>query len=170
MVQRISGYERIASDAYNTPPWVTRIIVPYIPYAYVWEPAAGSGAMVRVLRKAGLAVRRSTLHESGGDFLQMNEHVGAIVTNPPYSLAQKFVEHALDLAPFVAMLLPSEWDTAQGRDHLFDYGRFHKKIVITKRIRWIPGSTGSPSSNHAWFIWDASIFGRKHEIEYWYPE
>ena len=177
MVQRVSGYDRIASDNYATPPWVTRIILPYIPEdAEVWEPAAGSGKMVRVLRAAGLTVKSTTLSEKTGrgDFLQARAprcpYADAIITKPPYSLAQQFVEHALTLAPFVAMLLPSEWDTAKGREHLFGMcGRFDRKIVITKRIRWIPGSTGSPSANHAFYIWHLASSGPA-QIEYWYPE
>jgi hypothetical protein len=176
MSQRHSEYDRIASDDYATPPWVTRIIIPHIPTTEVWECAAGDGKMVRVMRKAGLIVRSTTLSEKTGrgNFLTAtNEHDHyAIVTNPPYSLAQEFVEHALDLAPFVAMLLPSEWDTAKGREHLFGAcGRFHKKIVITQRIRWIVGSKGSPSANHAWFIWHQPTLrpGPSATLEYWYP-
>ena len=31
---------------------------------------------------------------------------------------------------------------------------FAKKVVLTKRIRWFEDSTGSPSFNHCWMIWD----------------
>jgi len=46
-----------------------------------------------------------------------------IVTNPPYKLAQKFIEQEIDIiAPQkgkVAMLLRNEYDSAAGRQHLF---------------------------------------------------
>ena len=35
-----------------------------------------------------------------------------------------------------------------------DCPTFAKKLILTKRIRWIADSTGSPSFNHARFIWD----------------
>jgi hypothetical protein len=53
------------------------------------------------------------------------------------------------------MLLRADFDSAATRRHLFaDCPAFAKKVVLTKRIRWIEGSTGSPSFNHAWFLWD----------------
>jgi hypothetical protein len=53
------------------------------------------------------------------------------------------------------MLLRTDFDHAKTRWPLFsDCPAFACKIVLTKRIRWIEGSTGSPSFNHAWFMWD----------------
>jgi hypothetical protein len=31
---------------------------------------------------------------------------------------------------------------------------FAKKLILTRRIRWFADSNGSPSFNHAWFLWD----------------
>jgi len=88
----------------------------------------------------------------------------AIITNPPYALATEFIERALSLVPangFVAMLLRADFESARTRHHLFaDCRLFSKKIVLTKRIRWIEGSTGSPSFNHAWYIWDCAHCGQ----------
>lgn len=97
---------------------------------------------------------------TGHDFLTEIKCPGidAIITNPPYKLADKFVEHALDLMKydgFVAMLLRADFDHAMGRNHLFAAcPAFAKKVVLRRRIKWIEGSRGSPSYNHAWFIWD----------------
>jgi hypothetical protein len=55
----------------------------------------------------------------------------------------------------VAMLLRCDFDHAKSRQHLFGgCAQFAKKLILTRRIRWIENSTGSPSFNHAWFIWD----------------
>ena len=48
---------------------------------------------------------------------------------------------------FAAFLLRCDFDSA-------DCPTFAKKLILTKRIRWIAESTESPSFNHAWFIWD----------------
>ena len=88
------------------------------------------------------------------------EHsVDAIVTNPPYRYATQFIEHALRLTSGgggkVAMLLRTDFDHAKKRRHLFsDCRAFACKLVLTKRILWIENSTGQPSFNHAWYIWD----------------
>ncbi len=54
----------------------------------------------------------------------------------------------------VGMLLRTDFDHAASRRALFECGAFAKKVVLRKRIRWFADSTGSPSFNHAWFIWD----------------
>ena len=170
MSQRESGYERIERDCYETPEWVTRALLPHLGnIKSVWEPAAGSGKMARVLEAAGLQVL-STDISAGQDFLLAREQsVDAIVTNPPYISATQFIEHALRLMSGggkVAMLLRTDFDHAKRRRHLFsDCPAFARKIVLTKRIRWFENSTGQPSFNHAWYIWDHKHAG-KPTLEY----
>lgn len=102
---------------------------------------------------------------NGVDFLQQAPPmgIGAIITNPPYALARKFIERALhvDGNRIVAMLLRSDFDHATSRAHLFaDCPAFAKRVVLTKRIRWFEDSKGSPSFNHCWIIWDRQHRGR----------
>ena len=91
MSQRESGYKRVDRDCYETPEWVTRALLPHLGNINsVWEPAAGSGKMARVLEAAGLQVL-STDISAGQDFLLAGEQsVDAIVTNPPYISATPF--------------------------------------------------------------------------------
>jgi len=167
MSQRESGYGRKAGDLYETPEWVTEALLPHMPKRVecVWEPACGSGKMSRVLKGAGYLVYATDI-DGGIDFLTHNTAVqqaefdwhkwaaaDAIITNPPYAHAQAFIEKALSLVSMVAMLLRCDFDHAKTRQHLFGEG-FAKKLVLTKRIRWFEDTKGSPSFNHAWFIWD----------------
>lgn len=162
MSQRDSGYERKERDLYETPEWVTECLLDTALLGPdVWEPACGSGKMVAVLRR-DMAVWESDI-DRGTDFLATrdtpDERVVAIITNPPYALAQEFIEHALGLMQpvrgDVAMLLRTDFDHARSRQHLFGgCAQFAQKIVLTRRIQWFEGSKGSPSFNHAWFIWD----------------
>jgi hypothetical protein len=157
--QRDSGYDRKERDAYETPEWVTLALLPHINGVQsVWEPAAGAGQMVQALSAAGLHVAATDI-STGQDFLLATARpVDAVVTNPPYALAQEFIEHALALmkpSGVIAMLLRCDFDHAKTRQHLFgSCPQFAKKLVLTRRIRWIEGSNGSPSFNHAWFVWD----------------
>lgn len=167
MSQRDSGYARKERDLYETPEWVTEALIPHLPTmvaAGAWEPACGSGKMVRVLDRHMSPVVTSDI-AFGLDFLicKTCPDVGALITNPPYELATEFIEHALrlmeDSGGVVAMLLRTDFDHAKGRSYLFrDCPAFAKKVVLTKRIIWFepePGAKGkSPSFNHAWFIWD----------------
>ena len=168
MSQRDSGYERQDRDLYETPAWVTLALFPHLPreIGSIFEPACGSGKMLRVLQERSAFVVGSDI-DRGDDFLLTGLPVGAawdaIVTNPPYEQATAFCEHALRLMEpnrgMVAMLLRTDFDHAKGRSHLFaNNPAFAKKVVLTKRIVWFepePGAKGkSPSFNHAWFVWD----------------
>jgi hypothetical protein len=161
MSQRNSGYQRKERDCYETPPWVTSVLGPHIPkrITQIWEPACGSGKMLRVFDEWDFRVKATDI-ATGDDFLESSDNwAGAIITNPPYNLAREFIARALDATEvgvgFVAMLLRTDFDHAKSRQSLFGCcEEFAKKLVLTKRIRWIEGSTGQPSFNHAWFMWD----------------
>jgi hypothetical protein len=174
MAQRDSGFERQDHELYETPGWVTRVLMDQVRLPpRIWEPACGHCLMVDELRKgygvfAGDVINHGhLLQDAVEDFLAIpageRREFGAVVTNPPYgrggALARQFIEHALaTMRPvngIVAMLLPIDFDSAKGRRHLFaECPAFAQKIVLQTRIRWFAGSTGSPSANHAWFVWD----------------
>lgn len=180
MSQRDSGYLRKERDLYETPAWVTEALLPHIAWqTCIWEPAAGSGAMLDSLAKKCSELVVSDIEEPPWpDFVTLSGHrnflvadvahgqraaLSAIITNPPYELATEFCRHSLRLMEkcngLVAMLLRTDFDHAKGRAFLFrDCPAFSKKIVLMKRITWFepePGCKGkSPSFNHAWYIWD----------------
>jgi hypothetical protein len=165
-------YKRHESDAYSTPAWCTQSLLNSveIPEAWrVWEPAAGDGAIADVLSKRGLNVL-STDIRTGLDFLAIDpgesiyDGVSAVITNPPYSVADEFIKQALRLMKLrrglVAMLLRNEFDCARKRIDLFgDCLHFSTKVVLTRRPRWIPGTTTGPRHNFAWFVWDFQQMG-----------
>lgn len=168
MSQRDSGYERKERDLYETPEWVTVALMRHLPPRAsnsperkwrVWEPAAGTGKMVRALERTGCCEVQASDLDTGQDFLfEPRRDVDAIITNPPYVMAQWFIERSLMLMEpggVVAMLLRTDYDHAMGRAHLFAGCKaFAKKLVLRKRIVWFEDSKGAPSFNHAWFIWD----------------
>ena len=141
----------------------------------IWEPAAGDGAMLRVLASAGYGVVASDLvgDERGCPNAikrwrnRSPKHVLAIVTNPPYGkLAEAFVRQALRLTEpvggMVAMLARNEYDSAKTRRELFDGAPFACKITLTKRPRWSDENVASPRHNFAWYVWDWEHVGRSH--------
>lgn len=174
-----SGYERIPQDRYETAPWISEIVLPFIEHiGCAWEPACASEKMAEVLARGGRWVVRTDI-DRGVDFLAQETlpmlSIRLIASNPPYKrgLAQAFVQHALDLMEpvegMVAMLLPHGWDMAQERIHLFEpHPAWRRKISIRKRIRWFEGTKGNPRSFHAWFIWDWSA-RRALPTTYWNP-
>ena len=158
MAERNSEYERQPADDYATPGWVTRALLAAYPFPRtIWEPAPGRGDMVQTLVAFG-----HNVIAGDGDFLKSQTTTArAIITNPPYNLADQFVRHAIELMRpvngSVAMLLPLAWSTAKSRRDIFaDSPIFRQKLELTRRIRWanLEQKASGPSQNHAWYVWD----------------
>lgn len=131
---------------------------------------------VRWKGKACRSLQRPTWGLDFFDYLPstLNTVVGdrpfAIVTNPPYgtgehgdvSMAARFVEHALTLAPRVYMLLELAFlHGGQGcplRDELIDTPRFTGLYPFRERCNMhrdgFKGGKTSQSRIHAWFRWE----------------
>jgi hypothetical protein len=140
MAERNSEYERKAGDCYFTPQWVYDALF----------------AVEEFVDPVDCCPQHATF-----DFLKVSLAPPHLVTNPPYSIADKIIRHALkvtqDQNGKVAMLLPMAFDCAKGRVDLFrDHPAFKRKLVLTRRIRWenLEQSKAGPSMNHAWFVWD----------------
>ena len=172
---RASLSER-GNDLYETPPVAVHALlrVEALPKA-IWEPACGPGSIVKVLRGAGHRVYASALvqygcedSDSGVDFLMERAPpyaVGAIVTNPPYKLANKFVAHALALGiPKVVMLLRLAFLESESRGSILDGGLlarvypFADRLPMMHRAGWNGRKTSSAIA-FSWFVWEASHSG-----------
>jgi hypothetical protein len=98
---------------------------------------------------AGLDFLRATAVPAG---------VEAIVTNPPFELAERIVEHALSLCPVVIMLLPWAWFEGQARTQILESGQLARVHVFRNRLPMMHrhGHTGRRSSNmraFGWYVW-----------------
>ena len=162
-------HPRHAADLYETPPKAIDMLLRHVPLqGPVLEPSAGRGAIVRELRRHGLQVRASDLHdhgaepdlgiETGVDFLSMTSMSGclSIVINPPFKDAEAHVRHALRLLPdhgTLAVLLRTVWINAIRRADLLEH--YHTDI-IAGRLKMLP--PGALDSGHngvtdfAWFV------------------
>ncbi len=163
------------NDLYETPACATIALMraEKLPLK-LWECAAGRGAIVNVLRIAGHEVLASDLvdygqpsHFYGRDFLM--EHVApegceAIVTNPPFKLADEFVRHALRLVPRVYMLLRLAFLESERRRDILDGGGlsrvhvFRNRLPMMHRDGWT-GPRASSATPFAWFVWDRAHVG-----------
>jgi hypothetical protein len=135
----------------------------------LWEPACGTGDIVKALRLRGREVIASDLDSDlpgamlGVDFLmeyKLPDHrIQAIVTNPPFNLARQFVEHALTLCPRVYMLLRLQFLEGQRRSSVLDDNYLARVLVFKNRLprmhrRDWTGKRTAPTLCMAWFVWD----------------
>jgi hypothetical protein len=162
-------------DSYETPACAVHALLraESLPH-YLWEPAAGRGAIVDVLRAAGHEVVASDLvhhgvpsHFHGVDFLfeqKAPDRCQAIITNPPYRLAEQFVAHALDLCPRVYMLLRLAFLESERRAEILERRNLARVHVFSRRLPMMhrdgwTGPRASSATAYAWFVWDRAHTG-----------
>jgi hypothetical protein len=155
-------------DLYETPPAAVEALlrVEKLPH-HIWEPAAGRGAIVRVLRDHGHAVIASDIRDYGfplhiiSDFRAQTKapaHVECICTNPPFNIVQPFVEHALNLVPRVIVLARLALLESVRRTVLLEHRGlarvhvFRRRLPMMHRDNWA-GRTSTSSIPFAWFTW-----------------
>ncbi len=97
------NYELNENDLVYTPTNVAKVIVDmFKPEGRCLDPSMGHGAFYDLLPepKFWCEIQR------GRNFYDFNENVDWIITNPPYSDFNKFLEHSFELSPNVVFLCP----------------------------------------------------------------
>ena len=147
--------KRHANDFYPTPTECTIALLRtgLIPYgAKVWEPACGEGHIVMVMEKHGRPCHGTDI-QTGTDFLTAEFPLGAdwIVTNPPFSLADQFIEKAASFCVPFALLLKAHYWNSKKRKCLFD--NFTPNYIFP--LTWRPDFTGKGGAmiDMCWNVW-----------------
>lgn len=91
------------SDKIYTPTHIAQDIIDFFqPTGRILEPCRGTGSFYNLLPKDTLWCEI----DDNVDFFQFNEKVDWIVTNPPYSIFDKWLTHSLALADNIIFLIP----------------------------------------------------------------
>lgn len=168
------GGKRSPADYYSTPAWcVTRLMEALKLPAGEWlEPAAGTGAIIRAVPRRDVTwtaweLRGETRPDLSalipssrlnfGDFLAAQRHghlegrrYQVAMTNPPFSLAQDFIDASLAVSDTVVMLLRLNYLASKGRWE-FMRTRTPDVYVLPNRPSFTGG--GTDSIEYAWFVW-----------------
>lgn len=161
-----SSAGRPENDFYPTPPEATLALLSREHFTgSIWEPACGDGAICRVLEQQGYRdIIASDLIDRGygeapHDFLRSTRRADNIVTNPPFTLAQQFVEHSLAATNGkVAMLCKLVFLEGQKRKAFFENTPLARVHVFSKRVNFYRegerGKLGTSMMAFAWFVWE----------------
>lgn len=153
------GKTRHKDDFYPTPAECTLALARKIKLPKtIWEPACGDGAIAKVLEQRGHTVVATDLNDHGygiprRDFLmEYRAEASAIITNPPFKLAEEFIRHAIALdVDLIAMFLKATYWQAATRTKLF------KQCPPTQiyALAWRPdfSGEGQPTMECAWHVW-----------------
>ncbi len=147
--------KNISSDDFQTPAFALSPLLPYLDKnKVIWECASGKGNLSNALKNLGYKVVATDISE-GKDFLSYEpDYYDIILTNPPYSLKNKFLARAYSLGKPFAFLLPLTFLETQFRQSLFKkYGI--EILLLNKRINFeTPSGKGSGAwFATAWFCW-----------------
>ena len=138
--QSIAGFSnnREPMDNYPTPSIAVEALLDHEDFeGVVWEPACGSGNIAKHFPGCiATDLRTDNIYgETGINFLMEDRVVDHIITNPPYRLAQQFVEHSLTCARSkVAMLCKLAFLEGKARYSLFQKHPIKTVYVFSKRL------------------------------------
>lgn len=147
------------SDSFQTPDYVLDPIIPLLkPDWIIWESAVGKGNLAKRFKNEGFRVIGTDIN-TGQDFLNYEpDNYDCIITNPPYSLKNEYLDRCYKLDRPFALLLPITTLETDYRQRLFkQYGV--EIILFNKRINYeTPSGKGSGAwFASAWFTWGLGI-------------
>lgn len=157
------------SDHFQTPPERLLPLLPFLARDWrIWECAEGEGLLTRALGGHGWSVTGSDIL-TGRDFLSWEPDAwDCIITNPPYSLKDAFIERCYALGKPFALFLPL---TALGEQkRLALYRRHGVQLVLPhERTNFLTPSGGGSGS---WFFsaWFLGFFNLTRDLNFWEPD
>ena len=162
---------RELNDYYATDPKAVKHLLDLEKFNHnILEPCCGEGHISKVLIEAGFNVKSTDLiyrgfSEGGIDFLTYESWDGDIITNPPYGMAQEFVEHSIKIIPEgnkVAMFLKLLFLEGQSRKRMFMKSPPIRVYVSSSRLKCYKNGDFSNTLSaicFAWFIWEKGYKG-----------
>lgn len=172
-VLSMKKWKRKPADLYPTPHPATVAVIKVLGLKqgdHILEPACGRGDIARIAERLGFYVRATDLRysgygEGGVDFLDEDSDpemlaavFDALVTNPPFALAEEFIRRAIQHYKIrkVALLLKSNFWNAKGRLQLWDDCTPTGFYPCTWRLPFLKKERGnSPIMDCDWWVWDA---------------
>ena len=186
-IRKKSNSER---QLFRTPDYATTPLLNYLPELTdgraVIDPSAGDGRMIRqIVQRNSIAAHclcdieqseavlwstdssLSWLQHHIGSYLefQPGREFGAMLTNPPFTLAQEFVEHAKThtVGP-ICILQSVAWIGTQKRSRwLSERSGLKMMLNLARRPRW-EFDDGKPGASNiwdfAWYIFERDYTGK----------
>jgi len=185
MASRIEPADSL--DDFPTPPWATRALCEWLTQSRehtlnemsVAEPTANRGHMVDPLSEYFKVVQPSDVHDYGKGFPIVDYLIGETgevdwtITNPPFRLAEKFIETACKKSRIGAAMLvrTSFLEGVNRHNRIYSVNRPSFVLQFSERVVMHKGklsAKGSTATSYCWIVWDNSRFEEGTEL-CWVP-
>ncbi len=170
------------ANNYQSPEWIVDPLVPYLKKDWrIWEVAAGEGNLANRLRQKGFEVIESDIRPRNNavwkiDFIDAKDmplspnYIGlglwasvnthCIITNPPFSLKNQFLQRCYEIGKPFALLLPFTALESEARQKYYrEVGL--ELVLFNKRINFVDPSRRDHKScswfPSCWFTWGLNI-------------
>ena len=162
-----------SADNFPTPPWATRALLEHViadrgPFngQTCFEPACGAGHMAKPLAEYFGEVRASDAFVYGfgtvSDYLAASIEAGSVdwvITNPPFRLAEQFIQRSLVVArKGVAILARTVFIESIGRyRNIFQINPPSRFAQFAERVPMVKGRLdrkASTATGYAWLVWE----------------
>lgn len=155
MSRQIKGVRLNDTDFYATPPWCyENLNIDWSIFSSAHEPCRGDGRIQFFLEEEkNIPCSYSEILEDQ-DFFDWHGQVDLILTNPPFSIAQDFISHAIAHSNTCIMLLRINFLGSISRH---EWWKEHTPValhVMSKRPSFT--GKGTDATDYAWFVWDKS--------------
>lgn len=145
--------ERKEHDLYETPEWAVKALLELVPIRKDWsyiEPCRASG---RFYNEMPIGSAWGEIRE-GVDYLKTKyNRVDCMITNPPYCLAQEFVEKAHEDADVIIMLLRLGFLESIRREEFWKKYPLDNLITLSKRPSFTEDGK-TDGAGYGFFVWD----------------
>lgn len=112
----------------------------------------GDGRMLKFLDSKGIKVDGiDLLYDSKQNFFNWQGFVDLIITNPPYTKAQSFIEYAKPRCNTLILLLRINFLASMKRHSFWDDHKPDTLFVLSKRPSF--DGNGTDMTEYAWFVW-----------------
>lgn len=156
MTKKLKVQSNIKHDECQTPKEGISFLLPFLDKKQtIWDSAYGGGSLAKNFRELGFNV----IGNREIDFLKENLDCDIIITNPPYSLKEEFLERAYSIGKPFAFLMPLTALEGKKRGEL--YRKYGIQLIIpNKRINFIlpegKGNSGAWFAT-AWFCYKLNL-------------
>ena len=180
------GRERNQDDLYETPYWLTEAVMPTLRdrittfEGRILDPCAGNGRITKVLERyfgdtheiVSMDLNPRSFLTHCGDFLEADVSTlgrfDAIVFNPPFSLAERFIRKAFELSSTTGVVMSLERVNFFGSKSRSEWFKSYCPSIAAspRRASFLP-TKQADSIEYGWFYWKShgsfdSPYGRFH--------